>query len=233
MKLGKRLKHLQGLVAPGYTHIWDCCCDHGLLGAALLKSSQSPHIHFVDNTPTIMDELERRLVQFFSKQNSRQNQGNSQETSSWHAHCIDASTLPISSYPGKHLVIIAGVGGMLTTKLCKTIVELNPHSQIDFLLCPVHDQYHLRKNLSTLGFALMHESLIEENRRVYEALFVSRNANDKISPAGDHLWQVSSACEQKIAAKYLQAKIKHYQKLSQNEANASEILKAYKAIQHR
>ncbi|MDX2422429.1 MAG: SAM-dependent methyltransferase, partial [Amphritea sp.] len=48
MKLSKRLTQIEQLVAPGYTHIWDCCCDHGLLGAALLARHSDAQIHFVD-----------------------------------------------------------------------------------------------------------------------------------------------------------------------------------------
>ncbi|HTG55937.1 MAG TPA: SAM-dependent methyltransferase, partial [Niabella sp.] len=52
-------------MGAGYTHIWDCCCDHGLLGAALLSRQAAAHIHFVDIVPELMHELKNKLQRFF------------------------------------------------------------------------------------------------------------------------------------------------------------------------
>jgi hypothetical protein len=57
LKLGKRLKQIESMVTSDYTHICDCCCDNGLLGAALVSRHAAPHIHFVDVVPELMREL--------------------------------------------------------------------------------------------------------------------------------------------------------------------------------
>jgi len=52
------------MVKSQYDH---CCCDHGLLGAALLAQQAAPHIHFVDVVPELMQQLENKLTRFFPK----------------------------------------------------------------------------------------------------------------------------------------------------------------------
>jgi len=50
------------MVTSQYEHIWDCCCDHGLLGYALLSRLNAMNIpcniHFIDIVPPLMAELE-------------------------------------------------------------------------------------------------------------------------------------------------------------------------------
>lgn len=56
------------MVTSEYTHIWDCCCDHGLLGAALLSRQAGSYIHFVDIVPELMSELKNKLQRFHPKE---------------------------------------------------------------------------------------------------------------------------------------------------------------------
>ena len=37
LKLGNRLRQLERMIDQRYSQIWDCCCDHGLLGMSLLQ----------------------------------------------------------------------------------------------------------------------------------------------------------------------------------------------------
>lgn len=64
LKLNKRLKQIEQMVTSDYTHIWDCCCDHGFLGAALLSRQAAMNIHFVDIVPELMDKLEKNCTNF-------------------------------------------------------------------------------------------------------------------------------------------------------------------------
>ncbi|MCW0469406.1 hypothetical protein OH492_11565 [Vibrio chagasii] len=48
-------------------YIWDCCCGSWLLGVQLLADNKAPHIHFVDIVPSLMSELESKLVRYFPK----------------------------------------------------------------------------------------------------------------------------------------------------------------------
>jgi len=191
----------------------------------LLARQAAPNLHFVDIVAELMHILESKLQQFFSS-----------SPTAWTTHCIDLQKLPLSQYqtkdPGKHLVIIAGVGGDLMTQLIEGICRNNPTMIIDFLLCPVHHQFTLRKKLIELNFSLKDEILIEENQRFYEILLVSSNANEgtKISPVGDKIWQSDSNEQAIITKNYLRKTLKHYQRIQLNpETNAQKIIDAYQA----
>ena len=225
IKLGKRLQQIEAMVTEHYDHIWDCCCDHGLLGAALLARQAAPHIHFVDQVPELMHELEYKLAQFYPT--------TAESYSHWKTHCLDVKTLPLNAFNGRHLVIIAGVGGELMTELVRTIYQNNPTLDIDFLLCPVHHQFTLRQQLIEFDFSLKNEILITENQRFYEILLVSTsdNSHAKIHAAGTLIWQSSTPQQSKIAADYLQKTLAHYNRIQLNpEAAIQPIIDAYSAV---
>ncbi|MBD1572172.1 SAM-dependent methyltransferase [Vibrio sp. S17_S38] len=225
MKLNKRLKQIEQMVTSDYTHIWDCCCDHGFLGAALLSRQAAMNIHFVDIVPELMDKLEKKLHQFYSRSHSV-----------WKTHCLDVATLPLDQYEGKHLIIIAGVGGDLMSAFIQALHKKYPHITIDFdfLLCPVHHQFTLRQQLIKLDFSLKREILIEENKRFYEVLFVSSkiDKNKRVSAVGKDIWKATSAQQIKVAETYLHKTLQHYQRIQKGKTNkVDHILDAYRAIQ--
>lgn len=225
MRLGKRLKQIQSMVVDNYDHIWDCCCDHGLLGAALLAKCTAPHIHFVDIVPELMGELEKKLRRFFP--------ADSGSISQWQVHCMDVAALPLQEHSGKHLVIIAGVGGDLTAEFVREIHLRCPNVEIDFLLCPVHHQFTLRQHLIQRDFSLLTEVLLVENQRFYEVLLVSnkKNINSVISPVGSLIWQVNTSEQSKIAVGYLSKTLAHYKRMQlKSGSEAQHIVDAYSAI---
>ncbi|MCG9738603.1 tRNA (adenine(22)-N(1))-methyltransferase TrmK [Shewanella insulae] len=204
MKLSQRLTYLQSMVDDHYAHIWDCCCDHGLLGAALLKKQVAGTLHFVDIVPGIMQPLQGKLERFFP-----QDQDNT--SPKWRVHCMDVAKLPLADYPSEtpQLVIIAGVGGELTGKLVSAIqASADTLSQsIEFLLCPVHHTYQLRDRLNAMGLNLIDEKLISENKRCYELLHVARRGERPISAIGDSLWTLAPL---ELQLSYLRRLLKHY-----------------------
>lgn len=211
------------MVTSQYDHIWDCCCDHGLLGAALLAQKSAPHIHFVDVVPELMQQLKDKLACFFSDSPSQ-----------WHLHCMDVTKLPLQDYKAKHLVIIAGVGGDLMTEFVQAIYQNNPTADIDFLLCPVHHQYRLRQQLIQYQFRLLSESLVVENERHYEILWVSsaHNPHANINPVGDAIWQADTPEKVDIAKTYLRKTLAHYQRMQLGKhAGVESIIDAYRAVQ--
>lgn len=230
MKLGKRLTQLEAMVAPGYHHIWDCCCDHGLLGAALLARQAAPHIHFVDIVPELMRELEQKLAHFFPTSSPVTDKLHSQ----WQVHCMDVAALPLQTLNGKHLVIIAGVGGDLILELVQAIYKQNPTAELDFLLSPVHHLYNLRQQLIRYGFSLKQEVLLLENQRFYELLYVSTqraNPHNPISPVGSQLWQANTPGQAKIATAYLHKTLEHYRRMQLSQGVAVQhIIDAYGAV---
>ena len=224
LKLSKRLQQIEKMATQQYDHIWDCCCDHGLLGFALLSSQTNSTIHFVDIVPELMAEVENKLERFCP-------------SLPWKAHCLDVAKLPLTQYQGKHLVIIAGVGGDLMMQFIEAIYQQHKNFDIDFLLCPVHHQFSLRQKLIELDFSLKDEVLIEENQRFYEILLVSSlskelsKENKKISPVGDKIWQSTSSKQTEIVDKYLHKTLNHYQRIQQGaQQNVQHIINAYSTI---
>lgn len=61
MKLSKRLTAIDTLISQHHDIIWDCCCDHGYLGMALLKRAAANQVIFVDIVATLMDVLSAQL----------------------------------------------------------------------------------------------------------------------------------------------------------------------------
>ncbi|PMM64813.1 tRNA (adenine(22)-N(1))-methyltransferase [Vibrio splendidus] len=240
MKLSNRLQTLHSLVSNDYQHIWDCCCDHGFLGVQLLSDNKAPLIHFVDIVPSLMNELEGKLTRYFPQDNNVEQH----EQSQWKVYCLDVAAIPLDKHAGRHLVIIAGVGGDLTQKLVDDIHRQHPDKAIDFLLCPVHQQFELRSHLKSLKFGLINEVLIEENRRYYEILLVRNNRHEnetsslltEVSNVGDKIWTPSCEQQKQVSLQYKAKTLQHYLRIHQGQekqGKASEvkhIIDAYQAI---
>lgn len=230
MKLSKRLQQLDAMVAYGYDHIWDCCCDHGLLGAALVARRAAAKVHFVDVVPALMRQLSEKLAHFYPECSSLSASKHAQ----WQVHCMDVADLSLHSYSGKHLVIIAGVGGDLMAALVAAICERHAGMIIDFLVCPVHHQFTFRQQLIALNCQLRDEILVVENQRYYEILWVSTAANNvgmSINAVGSLLWQTHTPAQRKMARDYLATTLAHYQRMQLNgRVNVQPIIAAYQAI---
>ncbi len=222
MKLSKRLHTLAQMVTSGYTHIWDCCCDHGLLGNALLARQAAENIHFVDIVPELMSAIESKLQHFYPH-----------SPSIWTVHCQDVASLPLHRYEGKHLVIIAGVGGDLMTRFIERLYNNYPDREIDFLLSPVHHHFTLRQRLIQLDFGLKQELLVKENQRFYEVMLVSSRSGNhkKVSPVGEALWQATTDEQATTVTEYLDKALAHYRRMQQGKAkDVSHIIEAYQAV---
>lgn len=220
MKLSQRIQTLQSMVSNEYDHIWDCCCDHGYLGLTLLQQTQSAKVHFVDIVPQLTEKVRQTLEANHTAQRHR-----------WHVECVDVAQLPLQRFSGRHLVIIAGVGGDLTLALVEQICQRHPQAELEFLLCPVHHLYMLRQALRRLKFGLIDEKLIEENRRFYEVLHLSRqqDTHRELSVVGDSMW---SCAPLDIAKRYQATTIAHYQRLQRGHGEAmSAIVQAYQRVQ--
>lgn len=244
IKLSSRLQQIKAMVTKEYDHIWDCCCDHGLLGFALLSETDTTQtvtshtsikkaneetrvnhsIHFVDIVPDLISGVTHKLERFYNDENVK---------TKWFTHCIDVAKLPLDQHQGRHLIIIAGIGGDLMISFINAIHRNYPTTSIDFLLCPVHHQYALRTHLSSLDFSLLDEVLIEDNQRIYESLLVSTKSDEKnkINAVGDKIWQANSDRQQVIIDKYLQKTLKHYQRIQLGNANeVQHIIAAYEKL---
>lgn len=219
MKLSKRLKLIESMVSPHYDHIWDCCCDHGYLGASLLDKQNVETVHFVDIVPELMQNLENKLKAFYDLHN-------------WQTHCLDVSHLPLQDYKGKHLVIIAGVGGDLTAQFIANINAQHPNLDIDYLVCPVHHLFTLRAKLNELKLGLVQEALVEDNKRYYEVLLLSSKQNQQpVSAVGEQIWQAENATQLDVAEQYLKQTLSHYQRIAKGKNNdVAHIITAYEQV---
>jgi tRNA (adenine22-N1)-methyltransferase len=258
MKLGRRLDQIDKMVIQPYDAIWDCCCDHGQLGIELLKRKAAEKIHFVDIVEPLTAKLEKVLSQFFTAENYKNR---------WQVHCLDVAKLPLeqtlnatqlssnnsgNSQP-KQLIIIAGVGGELIIEFIQKILQrlkaiqpTQPAQSIEFILCPVHHTYQLRKSLNALNFCLIDESIVTENKRFYEVLHVRyqapisesgllahKNNPQLISSIGEQMWDLSLTKHQSYAKK----KVAHYQRMLKSDAckgkeraEIESILTAYQSL---
>ena len=216
MALSKRLSAIIDVVDSGYDEIWDCCCDHGLLGIELLQQDKAPLIHFVDIVPELMQTLSDKLERFATRE----------QRGRWQVHCQDVAM--ISPDPKKrHLVIIAGVGGELLVQFLAKIVSQQPNTHIDFIVCPVHHSYQVRSYLQTLPLGLVSEQLVCENKRFYEVIAMSASSSQQITRVGHSMWQLSSKEHQT----YLKQLCAHYQRMLNQDADYYQpVLEQYSAL---
>ncbi|TWX56271.1 tRNA (adenine(22)-N(1))-methyltransferase [Colwellia hornerae] len=236
-KISQRLQKIDSMVNIHYQNIWDCCCDHGLLGLTLLKRQAADTIHFVDIVPSLTTHLESLLQKHFSADDYIQ---------AWQVHCIDVAKLPLTRQ-NKQLVIIAGVGGELLISFIESIITnfkqntlINPTSEIEFIVCPVHYNYSVRQTLIAHHCTLLDECIVTENKRCYEVIHVKKhfgvsadidNPLKKISPTGDVMWDLSIKSHQQ----YLATTIKHYQRMLQStndsdKKSINNIIEQYSAL---
>lgn len=221
MKLGKRLKQIEKMVDKPYSHIWDCCCDHGLLGFNLLKAQRSKTVHFVDIVPALLATIETKLQTHW--------QG---KKHAWQVHCLDVAKLPLDQFSNDpktetHLIIIAGVGGELLIELLQSLLVTVYNYHVEFILCPVHHNYQVRQFLIKQRFGLIDETLVAENGRFYEVLHVCTQSSEAITPVGSKMWNLADPKHQQ----YLQKTINHYQRIAKDpKADVNEILKHYQNL---
>lgn len=203
MKLGKRLQKIKEMVNidSDFAEIWDCCCDHGYLGFALLKEEAASKIHFVDVLPALTDKVEQDLKSFYKG-----------SCDNWEVHCIDVAELPINfEDQKKHLIIIAGIGGELMIELLAPLFERIKKSGVDhieFLLSPVHHNFALRQFLIQYDYLMVKEQLIFENNRGYEVIHISLLGDQVISETGLTMWNFEDQNHQH----YLEKTMQHYQR---------------------
>lgn len=235
IRLGKRLEALDASIQNHYEHIWDCCCDHGLLGMNLVARKAAPTVHFVDVAPLLIKKVNIKLAEHFGT--------DTQSHVTWLTHCMDAASLNLDKYDGNQLVVIAGVGGDLTlsiiNKLYDTLKVAGKLQNVDFLLCPIRQHYQLRCGLREKFFKVKNEILVEENRRIYEILLVTGNPNlnelADVTPTGEQIWIDENNPMVGTAQKYADSVLAHYSKRALTGKDlALETLQAYqKAIRLR
>lgn len=205
MKINKRLSSLSQMVNEEYALVWDCCCDHGLLGMNLLVSGKVKQVNFIDIVPSIIDKLANKLSTYRSQFPIE---------TKWETRCCDVASLDLNIVDNlfesetldiRQLVIISGVGGDLMVEMVNKLVINNYNLNIDYLLSPVLHTYKLRHALKELNFKVKKEQLVIDNHRGYEMLLVNQQHGNAITLTGDSLW-----CKKVEHERYLLKLIEHY-----------------------
>ena len=182
LKLGNRLRQLEGIIEQKYSIIWDCCCDHGLLGMSLLQGHAADKVIFVDILAKQMALLESKLTQYFSA-----------DEFDWEVICKDLKELKVPD-DDSQLFIIAGVGGDKTIEFINNLRAYSFIPNFDLLVCSVHGNYQVRQTLTSQGFYLINEQIVMENNRFYEIIYASTKAEakQKITKVGSSMWDWSN-----------------------------------------
>lgn len=220
MKLSKRLSAISALINKPVDVIWDCCCDHGYLGIALLKRSAAKQVNFVDIVDTIMVELNEQLKQLSSTLPSN---------SAWDVQCQDVRCIKLNQNQ-QNVVVIAGVGGELLLNLVAGIMANNTKAALAntrFIVCPIHHTYTLRTGLIKLGLGLESEQLISENNRIYELIEVSVSSPTALTCTGQSMWDLNLPAH----TQYLDQLLNHYNKmLNKDELYYQKVITGYQSL---
>lgn len=222
MKINKRLLSLSEMVAEPYELVWDCCCDHGLLGIKILTDNMVKTVNFVDVVPDIINQLHHKLTTYGHHLPNDVH---------WQTLCENVAQLPLldryepNESQTSQLVIISGIGGELMIDILTSLMSRYAGLNIDFLLCPVQHTYKLRSALIELNFKLKQEKLVIENNRGYELMLVSQVKGTSISVTGNQLWQ-----PQQEHAQYLSKLITHYKRIVAANTDCEPLNKV--ALQH-
>lgn len=196
VKLGRRLRQLDTMLEQQYSIIWDCCCDHGLLGMSLLQRKLADKVVFVDILSPQMALLEQDLQGRFAP-----------DDFNWQVICQDVKDLEVPEVESQ-LFIIAGVGGNKTIQFIESLCAAMSGLPFDLLLCSVHGNYAVRQALIEHGFGLKQEQIILENNRFYEAIYVSQSSTQSIVATGGNMWDRLDLDHQQ----YWQKTLAHYRK---------------------
>ena len=194
------------MVEPSYAAIWDCCCDHGLLGMSLLNDKSAKEVIFVDVLQDYMNNLAARLTQDYPA-----------DQYTWQVRCEDVRNIIVPAVDAQ-LFIIAGVGPHQTIEFIHSLCTSAPDTKFDLLICSVHGSYSVRQVLIEQGYKLKNEQIIFENNRFYEAIYVSKYATKTIVDTGSQMWRWSDPVHRdywhRVVGHYLQkakAQPRHFQ----------------------
>lgn len=222
MNLSTRLNSILEMIDGQYDHIWDCCCDHGYLGQAILQEKPEAKVHFLDVVESITSKLKQHLS------------SSDYPNDRWQVYCEDLQQLCLplpenaTNIQHRHLLIIAGVGGDLTLDMVQAVLKNNPDCHIDFLICPVRQLHKVRSGVKTLGLGLVNEKIVKDGGRYYEAIHLSTLSEDDIPAVGGSMWDLAKDDHQE----YLRQNISHYQRMqAQGNESARKILAEYKNLQ--
>jgi len=212
---GSRLDHLAAMIQPSYSTIWDCCCDHGHLGMRLLKERCADQVIFVDLLENIMTALAIKLALDFP-----------QDQYSYQLRCDDIKNIQVPAQESQ-LFIIAGVGPHQTIEFIDSLCASAPDTVFDLLICSVHGNYAVRQALINQGYRLREERIVFDKNRFYEAIYLSKRADQPLVETGQQMWNWADP----VHRDYWHRTVGHYQqKAKKDPAQFLPIIKRYELL---
>lgn len=159
-RLSTRLDAIAKLLGESEEY-WDVCCDHGLLGAALLARTRA-RVAFVDRVPALMDDLILRARAHLS----------SDELARASFHACDAREL---EGPVRGAIAIAGVGGETIAAIVRAWIDRGIFEADRLVLGPHKDERWLvsswRDGCGLEGWEV--EALVEVQERERKRVLLS------------------------------------------------------------
>lgn len=210
-----RLSQLADIIQRPYSTIWDCCCDHGLLGMSLLKDRYADQVIFVDVLENMMTGLAERLDQDFPQDQYR-----------WQVRCDDIKNIEVPNQEAQ-LFIIAGVGPHQSIEFIDSLCASAPDTQFDLLICSVHGSYSVREALINQGYHLKDERIIYDKNRFYEAIYVSKTTDKALIATGSQMWNWANPVHQD----YWHRTVGHYRQKAKNDpVQFQPVVKRYELL---
>lgn len=208
MSISKRIETIASLVSSEHEHVYDLCCDHGLIGLEVLKNSELKVI-FVDIIDDIMKRLELKL-KATDIPSERYN--------------ILTSNATKTSFEKNGTFIIAGVGGELAIKIIQNI--LDQVQEFEIIISANNNLIKLKEFLIKNNLLMAEEVLIKDNRQFYEILKITNTAKDEITHIGTKMWQKP----QKYHFEYIEQQISYYKKSAKYSTYSNKLLSSYESL---
>lgn len=138
LKLSRRMQLIFDFLVPGEP-VWDFCCDHGYMGLNAYESGLFPEVHFVDQVPHIIEQVQQRFQTEHFRENS---------SARAYFFAVAGEDIPKPLYGS---AIIAGVGAYTIFKILESLHERDFLHAKRLILCPQRDDEKLKEDLRKMS----------------------------------------------------------------------------------
>jgi tRNA (adenine22-N1)-methyltransferase len=187
----------------------DMCCDHGQLGMEILRSDEIK-VYFVDPISSIIKKLESKIDERHKER----------------ATCLTLKGQEFTFSEICPVIAICGVGGELIKEIVEKIIINNKQAKPIFILAPQNRPVELRASLSGLGFNGGEYILVEDNKKHYEVMTVSKDFKEPLSLIGKPAFNLNSSRD----FSYLRKKREHYYLKTRKYPSFKSIVAEYDAL---
>ena len=159
MKRSKRLLKLLELVPSNSKVVFDVGADHGILSALILNTGKSEMVYASDISEKSLNKTEILAKNLGLEEKLR---------------CIVSDGLDnFDKSIESDMVIIAGMGGNEIVKILTKISDFSKYKA--FLLQPAQDFYVLRQYLTTSGYEVVKDEIVEDKGKYYTNIICKKS----------------------------------------------------------